>query len=251
MGAGSDPGTYEGKGIMSESKAKKDRKLKLMTEEAGLDETAREQAKSISKMYEDRDRKAVGAKQHLVSQLMVTTEKYRTANGIMAALDTVRTVFGSHGDDIYSEIQMAQRIAKGMAVTAEKMAEKAQSLDPDDMDQLCEMFYDKDMTNKKVGPTELAEQLMTLQLCQNVGPNAEDVVEFLRSADEEIEKARENLATFCNENNINFNELCGPHENCPECLCNICTNDCKEGKMIVEGQSARDICNDFIVEGEE
>ena len=43
---------------MSESKTKRNRKLKLMTEEAGLQETAKKQAQDIAKMYEDRDKKA-------------------------------------------------------------------------------------------------------------------------------------------------------------------------------------------------
>ena len=75
---------------MSESKTKRERKLRIMTEEAGIDETAREMARQISKMYEDRDRKALGARDHLVAQLHVTCDKYRTANGIMSALDTIR-----------------------------------------------------------------------------------------------------------------------------------------------------------------
>lgn len=236
---------------MSEKTVKKDRKLKLMTEEADFNESAKEQAKSICKMYEDRDKKATGAKEHLVAQLEITVDKYRTANGVMSALDTLRTVMGDGGENKYAEIQAAQRIAKRLAVVTTNMAAAAKKLDPDEMDKLCDGFYDMDLVNKNVGPEDLAEQLMILQLCQNVGPNAEDVAEFCRTADEEIEKARENLKTFCADHDIDFNELCGPHDNCPECLCNICTNDCKEGKMIVEGQSAREVCDDFIVEGKE
>ena len=237
---------------MSEKTTKKDRKFKLMTEEAGIDMTAKEMAKSISKMYEDRDKKAVGAKAHLVSQLEVTVDKYRTANGVMSALDTLRTVYGKNGnDDKYAEIQAAQRIAKHMAGVTCRMADKAEKLDPDDMDKLCEGFYDVNLVNHGVGPEELAKELMALQLCQNVGPSAEDVADFCRTADKEIEKARDDLKEYCTKHDLDFNELCGPHDNCPECLCNICTNDCKKGKMIVDGQSARDICDDFIVEGKE
>lgn len=236
---------------MSEKNVKRDRKLKLMTEEADFNESAKEQAKAIGKMYEDRDKKAMGAKEHLVHQLEITVDKYRTANGVMSALDTLRTVMGEGGENKYVEIQSAQRIAKRLSVITTNMAAAARKLDPEEMDKLCDGFYDMDLVNKNVGPEDLAEQLMILQLCQNVGPNAEDVAEFCRSADDEIEKARKSLKTFCTDHDIDFNELCGPHDNCPECLCNICTNDCKEGKMIVEGQSAREICDDFIVEGKE
>lgn len=235
---------------MSESKAKKERNMKLMTEEAGLQETAKKQAQDISKMYEDRDKKALGARDHLVSQLEVTSDKYRTANGVMAALHVVRDVLGDV-TDYAEEISIAKTAATRMAGIASEMAEKAGELDPEEMDQLCLGFYNQTFSEDKSSALELIDELLVLQLCQNVGPNAEDVAEFCKTADEEIEKARENLRTFCSENGISFNELCGPHENCPECLCNLCTNDCKEGKMIVDGQSARDICNDFIVKGEE
>lgn len=236
---------------MSEKSVKKDHKLKLMTEEADFNESAKEQAKAIGKMYEDRDKKAMDAKEHLVAQLEITVDKYRTANGVMSALDTLRTVMGEGGENKYAEIQAAQRLAKRLSVVTTNMAATAKRLDPEEMDKLCDGFYDMDLVNKNVGPEDLAEQLMILQLCQNVGPSTEDIADFCRTADDEIEKARGNLKDFCAGHGIDFNELCGPHDNCPECLCNICTNDCKEGKMIVEGQSAREICDDFIVEGKE
>lgn len=235
---------------MSEKNVKKDRKLKLMTEEADFNESAKEQAKAIAKMYEDRDKKALGARDHLVSQLEVTSDKYRTANGVMNALQVVRDVLGTTTDYV-EEISIAKTAATKMAGIAQDMAKKVSELDPEEMDKLCDGFYNPAFSEGSASALEMIDELLVLQLCQNVGPNAEDVNEFCRTADEEIEKARENLKTFCTEHGINFNELCGPHDNCPECLCNICTNDCKEGKMIVEGQSAREICDDFIVEGKE
>jgi hypothetical protein len=231
---------------MSESKARKDRKMSIVTEEADPMEVAKEMAASIRKMIEDRDNKANGAKEHLVSQLEVTVDKYRTANGVMSALDTVRTVFGSNSEKtVYSEIQIAQRIAKRMAVVTADMAKKAGELDPDEMDKLCDGFYDKDIVEKNVGPEDLAQQLMILNLCQNVGPNAGDVSDFCRTADQEIDKARDDLKEHCEKNGINFNELCGPHDRCPVCLCADCAKDCKEGKEIMDGQSAYDVCPDF------
>lgn len=234
---------------MSESKTKRERKLKLMTEEAGIEETAREMARQISKMYEDRDKKATGAREHLVSQLRVTSDKYRTANGVMSALDTIRTVLGeTRTKDVCEGIQMAQRLAKDMAVVAQNMADKAEALGPDDMDQLCDGFYDTDVTGRKLGPEDLAKQLMMLQLCQNVGPNAQDVADFITTADTEIEKAREDLRRHCEEYGLDFDELCGPHDDRPDCLCMSCANSCKEGRTIGDGMSAYDVCEKFVEE---
>lgn len=193
---------------MSEKNVKKDRKLKLMTEEAGLDETARKQAKDIAKMYEDRDKKALGARDHLVSQLEITSDKYRTANGVMAALQVVRDVLGN-ATDYVEEISIAKTVATRMAGVAQRMADNAIDLDPEDMGELCDGFYDPAFSEGKGSALEMIDELMILQLCQNVGPNAEDVAEFCRTADEEIEKARHTLEDFCTQNDLDFNEVCG------------------------------------------
>lgn len=230
---------------MSEKKAKEDRKVKLMTDEAKPEDTAKEMAKSIAKMYEDRDKKATSAKDHLVSQLEVTSDKYRTANGVMAALQVVRDVLGK--TTYYAEdISIAKTVATRMANTAHEMSERAVQLDPEEMDQLCLGFYDQAFSEGKGSALEMIDELMSLQLCQNVGPNAEDIAEFCKTADEEIEKAREELRKFCSENGLDFNEICGPHENCPDCLCMCCARDCKCGLSIEEGQSAYDVCEDFV-----
>lgn len=231
---------------MNESKAKEQRKLQVMADQAEPEDVAKEQAKAIAKMYEDRDNKALGAKERLLSQLKVTVQKYRTANGVMSALDTVRTVLGDKGENVYSEIQMAQRLAKGLAVVAEKMAKEAEGMVPDEMEGLCDGFYKQDMTTSSVGPEDLAKQLMILQLCQNVGPAAQDITDFCTTADEEIMKARQSLLSYCEENGLGFEELCGPHDNCPSCLCMSCEKDCKEGKQIEVGQSAYEVCKDFV-----
>lgn len=196
---------------MSEKKAKEDRKVKLMTDEAKPEDTAKEMAKSIAKMYDDRDKKATSAKDHLVSQLEVTSDKYRTANGVMAALQVVRDVLGKTTD--YAEdISIAKTVATRMANTAYEMSEKAVQLDPEEMDQLCLGFYDQAFSEGKGSALEMIDELMSLQLCQNVGPNAEDIAEFCKTADEEIEKAREELRKFCSENDLDFNEVCGEQQ---------------------------------------
>lgn len=234
---------------MSESKRKAQRKdVKLMTEEAGVQKTADEMARSIAKMYEDRDKKLVGAKEHLVSTLEVTVEKYRTASGVMRALDTVRMVCSEPGNGmrVRDEIGKAKAVATSMAKVTMAMAEKARELDPEELDKLCDGFYDKEFSEGDGDEMYLVEQLMVLNLCQAVGPDAEDIVDFAKTADEEIDKARQKLVEYCQEHDLDFNEICGPHDKCPDCLCMSCSKDCKEGKQIVEGQSAYDVCENFV-----
>lgn len=167
-------------------------------------ETAKEMAKSISKMYEDRDNKAKNAKQSLMDQLEVTSNKYRTANGVMSALSCLRDVLGDNAKEyaLEEEIGYAKTVATLMAKTAEDMYDTASNLDPEEMHLLCEAFYDKTFSEGASSGLDMVRELMTLQLCQNVGPNAEDITEFCKHAKEEIAKARENLEKFCEENDI-------------------------------------------------
>lgn len=196
---------------MSEKKTKQNRKLKVMTEEADNLEVAKNMAESIRKMYEDRDTKALAAKERLVSQLEVTVDKYRTGNGVMSALDMVRTVLGERTEEITlaEEIAHAKGLAIVMASKTTEMAKKAKSLDPDKMDSLCENFYKTDFAKSQATAFDLMEELLVLQLCQNVGPSAEDIVEFLNHTDEEIKKAKKNLEDFCNEHKLDYFEVCG------------------------------------------
>lgn len=198
---------------MSEKKSREDRKLKLMTEEAGIRKTANEMASSIHKMYEDRDKKALSAKKHLAAQLEVTVDKYRTANGVMSALQTVRTVFGDKhgmcGMDVNEEIAIAKTAASRMAGVVQAMYEKLETLAPEEADKLCDGFYAVDFSSSDASALEMIDELMSLQLCQNVGPDASDIVEFITTADEEIEKAKENLMKYCENNDLDYLEVCG------------------------------------------
>lgn len=211
MGAGSAPGKDEGKRTMSEKKAKEDRKLKLVTEEADAKKVAEEMAASIRKMYETRDEKAINAKNHLVTQLDVTVDKYRTANGVMSALNTLRMVMGDKSRDISieDEIGQAMDVAEDMAATTMNMADKARTMEPDDLGNLCEGFYDPDFANNGNLEDTMVTELMILQLCQNVGPDAQDIVDFLNQSDAEIEKARKDLIEHCKAHDLDVTEFFG------------------------------------------
>ncbi len=200
---------------MSESKAKERRKeLALMSDETNPREVADEMAVTIRKMIEDRDAKVTSAKEHLVSQLEVTSDKYRTANGVMSALDTLRTVYGDDmDDDIFGQISEAKLIATAMSARATSLAARATELTPEAMDLLCEGVYDEFFSDSFEAnedlPFDMAVELMVLQLCQNVGQAAQDIVDFAKHADEEIDKARDTLREHCESNGLDFLEVCG------------------------------------------
>lgn len=193
---------------MSGKVSRNERKVKLMTEEAGNRKVAEEMAASIAKMREDKEKKASGAKEHLIGQLEVMSDKYRTANGVMSALDTFRDILGkNHWLDVQQEIDTAGKIATAMAAKAAEMAGKAKGLEPAGMDKLCEGFYTEDFSEHTTSGVQMAEELMLLQLCQNVGPAAQDIVDFISTADQEIDKAVANLKDHCAKNDIDLAEI--------------------------------------------
>lgn len=233
---------------MSERKAKAGRKMEVVTGEADPREAAVETAKSIRKMYEDRDKKAVGAKQHLIDQLLVTVDKYKTANGVMSALATVRDVF--HNSSFMSceeEINVAKVIATEMSGIAMDMHDKARKLDPDEMDKLCDGFYSTEYSKGDGNARDLVRELMIIQLCQNVGPDACDIAEFCKQANLEIERAREDLKANCKENGLVFEEICKETEKDFDFLCLDCEKSCLDSsKKVKPGQSPREVCRKFV-----
>lgn len=185
---------------------KKDKNIEQMTEDADPRIAAEEMARSIHKMIDDRDQKAASAKTHLVEQLKVTVDKYRTANGVMSALQTVRDVVGD-GLDLSDELLIAKEMATKMAKATMSMATQAENLLPHEMDQLCNGFYDTQFSEGDVDAHGLIYELLRIQLCQNVGPNAEDIVAFIGRTDEEIEKARLDLKELCDSNGLDYLEI--------------------------------------------
>lgn len=178
---------------MSARNAKKDRKMEVVSGQAEASEIAEDIETSIKKMVEDRDKKVAGAREHLVSQLKVTSDKYRTANGVMSAYMTIHDIVGT---DYTLDVQLdeAKAIASRMSGIALEMAEKAKTLAVEDLHTLCDDFYDPEFCEGEGDLFDLAKQLMLLELCQNVGPAAQDVSDFWTTANEEIAKMEAELA---------------------------------------------------------
>lgn len=156
--------------------------------------TIKELEEKIKSMKEDKERKCKAAKEQLVSMLEVTVDKYRTATGTAEALRVLR--FAS--EDYPSEISIlfdANRLAHDMAIVTSSMCDKAKSLSYAKMDELCEGYYDEDFTFDDSCPAyiQLAEQMMRIDLCRNVGGAAEDMVEFIKRVELDIDATGEEL----------------------------------------------------------
>lgn len=148
-----------------------------------IDEQIAELEEKIEKMIEDRDAKCKAAKEQLVEMIDITKDKYRTATGVAEALRIIRFV-DVHGGDHSKELDDAHDLAIQMAGVCWNMSEKAQSLDYNEMDKLCDGFYNKSFAG---GDDDLAYEMMKIDLCRNVGGAAEDMVEFWKHVQEEID----------------------------------------------------------------
>jgi len=157
----------------------------------------------IKSMKEDKEKKCRAAKEQLVNMLEVTVDKYRTATGTAEALRVLRFVVGNEEVNL----TWANRLAWDMAVEADRIREKAEKLAYAKMDKLCDGFYEKEFklaypetdNDMDYDPIEtehlykLAFEMMRIDLCRNVGGSAEDMVEFIKRTQEEIDATGEKL----------------------------------------------------------
>ena len=149
--------------------------------------TIKELEDKIKSMKEDKEKKCKAAKEQLIDMLEVTADKYRTATGTAEALRVVRFVYGDDRSTVYDANNFAWKMAE---VTCE-MAEKAKNLPYAEMDKLCDGFYDKEF--KSSNAADLVYEMMCIDLCRNVGGAAEDMVEFIKRVQEEIDQTGEEL----------------------------------------------------------
>lgn len=149
----------------------------------------------IESMRKDKISKCKAAKEQLVEMLDITSDKYRTATGTAEALRVLRFVLGDRYTDC--AVDLANQLAWDMAGVADMMKKKANELDYDKMDQICDGFYDKEFSVKNEDSDDaivkLAFEMMRIDLCRNVGGSAEDMVEFIKRTQEEIDATGEEL----------------------------------------------------------
>lgn len=154
----------------------------------------KELEEKLQGMVEDRDKKCKAAKEQLIDMLDVTVDKYRTATGTAEALRVLR--FAKGNDD--ASIMMANTLAYDMADEALNMKKKAEGLGYAEMDELCNGFYEQRFI---LGGGEddvayyysLAFEMMRIDLCRNVGGAAEDMVEFIKRVEQDIEDTKKAL----------------------------------------------------------
>ena len=148
-----------------------------------IDDQIAELEDKLDKMDEDREAKCKAAKEQLIEMIDITKDKYRTATGVAEALRVIRFVDVYDGDHV-KELDIAHDLAIQMAGVCWEMSEKAKSLDYNVMDKLCDGFYNKSFAGSD---DSLAYEMMKIDLCRNVGGAAEEMVEFWKHVQEEID----------------------------------------------------------------
>ena len=153
----------------------------------------------LKSMKEDRDKKCKAAREQLIDMLNITSDKYRTATGVAEALRVWRFIC-ENNISVEADIKTAKKLAFIMADVAKAMAEKAQQLQDEEMDQLCKGFYNEDLASEKSFKAEvLAEEMMRIDLCRNVGGAAEDMVSFVKRVEEEVNSTQASLDDLLKE----------------------------------------------------
>lgn len=153
------------------------------------DEKIEELEKQFEAVEAECKSKCEQAKAHLVNKLKVTSDKYLTATGVMEALSAMEDA-----KILTYDLDMAQDLACTMSTTCISMAEKADSLDPKDMDTLCDGFYEPEFAKLVIDDEPMFPlELLKLELCRNVGPSAEDIKTFYDAKQDELNGIREEM----------------------------------------------------------
>ena len=167
-----------------------------LIEEKQKADLKKELEEKLLKMAEDKEKKLSSAKEQLVENLKITADKYRTATGTAEALRVLRFVTEGLNMENCNLIYEANILARDMANICNNMSEVANDLEYENMDQLCKEFYDADFKvdrGDKFSWLDLASAMLSIDLCRNVGPAAEDIVGFIARTDEEIEATKKAL----------------------------------------------------------
>lgn len=161
---------------------------KKQTDEIDDERIAKELVDKMGSMVEDMKKKLETAKEQLLKKLDVLSDKYRTANGIKAAMDAIYSLVPPNsGANAYDVMTDARAIAEHLSDKCHALHKMASQLDFASLRNLTHGMYDDDMVNRKdLLVTDLAEELMVLELLSNVGPNADDISDFYDRAMEEI-----------------------------------------------------------------
>lgn len=171
---------------------------------------AEEQLAAITSMVEDRDKKVETAVKHLVDTLRVAAAKYRTASGVMNAMNTIHSVHDKV--NFKPALAEAQRLASAMSANAKELAGNIEKYAIDNgkfnkvyLDTALDNCYDADFVeDKSAGVFDVAYQLLLLEMCRSIGGNIQDVVDFYETTEEEIAKATHAYEDYCEEHNINL-----------------------------------------------
>ncbi len=152
-------------------------------------ESIEEMFHTLYVMITEMDKKLCYARDSLVASCAAASKKYLTANGVMQAIDFTLQVEGKGRVLTEAEMIDCASIAREMSSIAEQMGVTAQSIPWDEMDTLCDGFYQDDYaSNGDITTRSLVRELMVLQLCQNAGSAAADIYEANERMNEEIDK---------------------------------------------------------------
>lgn len=168
---------------------------------------AKRKYETILKMIEGRDAKIKNATEHLNEILIITATKYLTANGMMAAMDTINEV---NPELKWTEkINIALDTSRMLSALTNKIAEELAEASPTEYNTVIEQHYDRDFVwqlKTEEEPLSFVEdivmELMTLHLCSNIGPSADDIVQFIKATQEEIDKSVNDYNEYCEANNM-------------------------------------------------
>lgn len=163
--------------------------VEAVVEAKTTEEKIAELSNQAADMQEKQGEKIADAIEHLSAELAVTSTKYATATGILAAMEAGQMLWdqdSKYDDRVYCSKTAAQK----MIGVCMDMSEKAAKAKIEDLDGLLDSFYDNQFVNNEspISLQEMLNELMVLSLCRQVGPSIQDIIDFKAKSDEQIEE---------------------------------------------------------------
>ena len=142
--------------------------------------------------------KLVGSKSHLQNQLDLVSDKYLTVNGYMQALEMLKAAApdGKLTEVLPNFADVALLLASELSELAASLRRKLVEADVMTLDDSIVMdVLDSEFAKRRdVTVTQVARELLVVNLLQNIGPSLVEIIQFRESTEEEIRKLKAEIA---------------------------------------------------------
>ena len=185
---------------MSQKPTKKQAKIVEMPKQDEIDliDLIAEVEQSLEKMKKDQEEKLTSGIKNFFDIIGTTADKYRTVTGMVVVLQDLQ-LFGERPSEVtpYDNASLGCVVANKVADRLEAVSETDHIDLIEDLVNIVDNLYVHKFTKMNTWKIkETLEEMQMIKICQQLGPIADNLVEFKKRTDEEIENTERKLANL-------------------------------------------------------